>query len=107
MSSVEYHDILMYCLMITLFSIDEVYLVFRKACLNTSESTQFIIKSFQDSNKDMNLLEMSFFILLGGQRYLQRKNASVNFFTDPHEERLTLRPPNVIINGYGGENMHV
>src|SRR4051794_17446827 len=37
MSPVECHTILRYCLMIPLFIMDEVCLVFRKACLDTFE----------------------------------------------------------------------
>lgn len=99
--------ILMYYLIITLFSIDEVCLVCRKACLNTLESTQFIVENVQDSNTWHEFVRDVLFYIFRWAKVSTKKNAFVNFLTDPHERRLTFRPPNVLLNGYVGENMHV
>lgn len=46
MSSMEYHTIPRYRLIILLFFIDEVCPICRKVCLNTFENTRFIVGGF-------------------------------------------------------------
>jgi hypothetical protein len=51
----------------------------------TLESMFYIVESFPALNTGTILSQMSFFIFLGVQEYLQKKEAFVNFLTDPRE----------------------
>jgi hypothetical protein len=67
---------------------------------------QYIVESLQTSNTGMTLSEMSFFILFRRARISVKKEAPVNFLTNPQEGRTTLRPTDVMVYGWVG-GMHV
>nr|GFA14378.1 putative reverse transcriptase domain-containing protein [Tanacetum cinerariifolium] len=74
MSPVKYRTILKYRFMIPLFSVDTICLVCRKACLDS----------------------------FGRAGISAKKEAHVNFLTDPSDRRSTLRPADVLIFGWVG-----
>ena len=72
------------------------------------ETTQYIVESFLASNTGTTMFEMSFFMFLRVQEYLQKKEAPLNFLTDPREGRSTLRPADVMVYGWvGGKHARV
>ncbi|MCI37956.1 auxilin-like protein, partial [Trifolium medium] len=58
---------------------------------------QFVVESFQASNTDMTLFEMSFFNVLKCTGVSVKKEAPVNFLTGPLKGRSTLRSTDVLV----------
>lgn len=102
MSPVEYHTILRYRLMIPLFPNDVVCPVCRNVCLNTfrehvvhcNELLGF--KYIHDFVRDVP------FDIFRRARISVKKEASVNFLTNPLDRRSTLRPADVMVYRWVG-----
>ncbi|KAK2380247.1 hypothetical protein QL285_067961 [Trifolium repens] len=65
-------------------------------------SMQFIVESFRASNTDITLFVMSFFDVFKRARVSVKKEAPVNFLTDPLEGRSTLRSADILVYGWVG-----
>ncbi|GJS95013.1 hypothetical protein Tco_0801981 [Tanacetum coccineum] len=83
MSPVEYRTILKYRLMIPLFLVDAICPVCRKACLD----------SFGEHAVHCKELRAEISV---------KKEAPVNFLTDPSDGRSTLRPADILVFGWVG-----
>ena len=95
MSPVEYHIILRYRLMIPLFSIDEVCHVCHKACLVHCKE----LPGFKYRHGFVRDVLFDIFRWAG---ISVKKEAPVNFLTDPLDRRSTLRPTDVMVYGWVG-----
>ncbi|GJV79786.1 hypothetical protein Tco_1515656 [Tanacetum coccineum] len=84
MSPVEYRTILKYRLMIPLFPVDAICPVCRKACLDSFGEHAVHCKELPGFKKD----------------------APVNFLTDPSDGRSTLRPVDILVSDELEGNMH-
>ena len=102
MSPVEYHTILRYPLMIPLFSIDEVCPVCRKACLDTFEEHAVHCQELSGFKHIHDFVRDLLFDIFRRARISVKKEAPVNFLTDPLERRSTLRPADVMVYGWVG-----
>ncbi|KAL4573077.1 hypothetical protein LXL04_019870 [Taraxacum kok-saghyz] len=87
MSPVEYRTIIKYRLLIPLFPVDELCPICRKACLNY----------FGEHAVDCK--DLPGFKRAG---ISTKKEAPVNFLTDPLEGRSTLRPADILVFGWIG-----
>jgi len=96
MSPVEYHTILRYRLMIPLFPIDEVCPVCRKACLNTFGEHTVHCKELPGFKYRYDFVRDVLFDIFRRAEVLVKKEASMNFLTDPLDRRSTLRPADVM-----------
>jgi hypothetical protein len=62
---------------------------------------QVIVGSFNVLNTCMTWLEICFFIYIFRRADISvKKEASVNFLTDPQEKRLIVHPMNVMVHGW-------
>ncbi|GJY85591.1 hypothetical protein Tco_0855163 [Tanacetum coccineum] len=98
---VEYHAILKYRLMISLFPVDAICPVCRKACLDFLGNMRFIVKSSQALSTDTIWL-WTFFDTCRRAGISAKKETPVNFLTNPSDERSTLRPTDVLVFGWVG-----
>jgi hypothetical protein len=89
MSPVEYRNILRYRLMIPLFPIDEVCHVCRKVCLDTFGEHDKELPGFKYRHDFVRDVLFDIFRRVGVS---VKKEAPVNFLTDPLDRRSTLRP---------------
>ncbi|KAL6545127.1 hypothetical protein OROHE_009792 [Orobanche hederae] len=99
-SPVEYRTILRYRLMIPLFPIDEVCPVCRKACLDTFGEHAVHCRELPGFKYRNDLVRDVLFDIFRRARVSVKKEAPVNFLTDPHEGRSTLRPADVLVYGW-------
>jgi len=101
MSPVGYRTILRYRLMIPLFSIDEVCPVCRKACLNTFGEHVVHCKELFGFKFRHDFVRDLLFDIIRRVGVSVKKEAPMNFLTDPLERRstLTLRPADVMVYG--------
>ncbi|KAF5790327.1 hypothetical protein HanXRQr2_Chr09g0381871 [Helianthus annuus] len=83
MSAVEYRTILKYRLMIPMYPEDETCPICRKACMDKYGEHAVHCKE------------------LPGAGISAKKEAPVNFLTDPTEGRSTLRPADLLVFGWG------
>jgi len=102
MSPVEYHTILTYRFMIPLFPIDEVCPVCRKACLDTFGEHVVHCKELPSFKCKHDLVRDVIFDIFRRAGISMKKEAPVNFLTDPLDRRSTLRPANVMVYGWVG-----
>jgi len=102
MSPVEYRIILRYRLMIPLFPIDEVCSVCRKVCLDTFEEHAIHCKEFPDFKYRHDFVRDVLFDIFRRAGVSMKKEALVNFLTDPLDRRSTLRPADVMVYGWVG-----
>jgi len=102
MSPVEYHTILIYRLMIPLFSIDEVCPVCRKACLDTFWEHVVHCKELPDFKYRHDFVRDVLFDIFRREGVSVKKEAPVNFLTGPLERRSILRPADVMVYGWVG-----
>ncbi|KAK2439585.1 hypothetical protein QL285_024234 [Trifolium repens] len=72
-----------------------------KHALTLLGSMQLIVGSFQVSNIGMTVRDVLFDIFRRAGIYV-KKEAPVNFLTDPQEGRSTLRPADVLVYGWVG-----
>ncbi|KAL6550175.1 hypothetical protein OROMI_020663 [Orobanche minor] len=95
MSPVEYRTILRYCLMIPLFPIDEV-------CLDTFGEHAVHCRELPGFKYRHDLVRDVLADIFRRAGVSVKKEAPVNFLTDPHEGRSTLRPADVLVYGWEG-----
>ncbi|KAL7583650.1 hypothetical protein Lser_V15G44359 [Lactuca serriola] len=102
MSLVEYRTILKYQLMIPIFLADEIYLVCCNACLDSfGEHAVHCIELIEFKYKH-NMVKDVLFDIFKRSGVFAKKEASVNFLTDPVEGKSTLGPTDVLIFGWVG-----
>jgi len=102
MSLVEYHTILRHRLMIPLYSIDEVYLVCRKVCLNTFGEHVVHCKEFPGFKHMHDFTMDVLFDIFRQTEVLVKKEPPMNFLTNPLDKRSTLRHADDVMYGWLG-----
>ncbi|KAL7597205.1 hypothetical protein Lser_V15G29104 [Lactuca serriola] len=102
MSPVEYRVILKYRLMIPLFPADETCHVCRKACLDFFGEHAIYCKELPGFKYLHDLVRDVLFDIFRRAGVSAKKEAPVNFLTDPLEGRSTLRPADVLVFGCVG-----
>ncbi|GJW22081.1 hypothetical protein Tco_0032703 [Tanacetum coccineum] len=99
MSPVEYHTILKYRLMILLFLIDAICPVCRKACLDSFWEHAVHCKEISVVKYRHDMVNDVLFDICRRVGISTKKEAPVNFLTDPSDGRSTLRPADVLVFG--------
>nr|GFA98605.1 auxilin-like protein [Tanacetum cinerariifolium] len=89
MSPVEYLTILKYCLMILLFLVDVICHVCCKACLDSFREHVVHLPGFKYRH---DMVRDVLFDICKRVRISAKKEAPVNFLTDPSDGRSPLRP---------------
>ncbi|KAJ0770727.1 putative reverse transcriptase domain, exostosin [Helianthus annuus] len=102
MSPVEYRTILKYRLMIPLFPVDEVCPVCHKACLDSFGEHAVHCKELPRFKYRHDLVRDVLFDIFRCADISAKKEAPVNFLTDPLEGRSTLRPADILVFGWVG-----
>ncbi|KAK2442574.1 hypothetical protein QL285_013758 [Trifolium repens] len=102
MSPVEYRTILRYRLMIPLFPIDEVCPVCCKACLDQFGEHAVHCKELPGFKYRHDFVKDVLYDIFQRAGVSVKKEASVNFLTDPQEGISTLRPADVLVYGWIG-----
>nr|GEY49513.1 putative reverse transcriptase domain-containing protein [Tanacetum cinerariifolium] len=102
MSPMKYHTILKYRLMISLFPIDAICPVCRKACLDSFEEHAVHCKELPGFNYRHNMVRDVLFDICRRAGISAKKEAPVNFSTDPSDGRSTLRQADVLVFGWVG-----
>jgi len=100
MSPVEYRTILRYRLMIPLFPIDEVCPVCRKACLDIFGEHAVHCKELPGFKYKHDFVRDVLFDIFKRAEISVKKEAPVNFLTDPLDRRSTLRHADVMVYGW-------
>nr|GEW51536.1 auxilin-like protein [Tanacetum cinerariifolium] len=108
MSPVEYHTTLKYCLMIQLFLVDAICPVCRKACLDSFGEHVVHCKELSGFKYRHDMVRNILFDICRRAGIFTKKEAPVNFLTDPSDRRSTLRPADVLVFGWiGGKHVCV
>ncbi|GKB81617.1 hypothetical protein Tco_0948512 [Tanacetum coccineum] len=102
MSPVEYHTILNYRLIISLFPVDAICRVCRKACLDSFGEHAVHCKELPGFKYRHNMVRDVLFDICRRAGISTKKEAPMNFLTDPSDGRSTLRPVDVLIFGWVG-----
>ncbi|GJT54579.1 hypothetical protein Tco_0989633 [Tanacetum coccineum] len=102
MSPVEYRTILKYRLMIPLFPVDAICPVCRKACLDSFGEHAVHCKELMGFKYRHDMVRDVLFDICRRARISAKKEAPVNFLTDPSDGRSTLRPADVLVFGWVG-----
>nr|GEV09763.1 putative reverse transcriptase domain-containing protein [Tanacetum cinerariifolium] len=102
MSLVEYRTILKYRLMISLFSIDAICPVWRRACLDSFGEHAVHCKELSGFKHRHDMVRDVFFDICRHAGISAKKEALVNFLTDPSDGRSTLRSADVLVFGWVG-----
>jgi len=102
MSPIEYRAILKYRLMIPLFPMDEPCPVCRKVCLDKFGEHAVHCKELPGFKYRHDLVRDVLFDVLRRAGISAKKEAPVNFLTDPAEGRSSLRPADVLVFGWAG-----
>ncbi|PNY15245.1 auxilin-like protein [Trifolium pratense] len=102
MSPIEYRTILRYRIMIPIFPIDEVCPVCRKACLDQFGEHAVHCKELPGFKYRHDFVRDVLCDIFKRVGVSVKKEAHVNFLTDPQEGRLTLRPIDVLVYGWIG-----
>ncbi|GKB17840.1 hypothetical protein Tco_0851763 [Tanacetum coccineum] len=92
MSLVEYRTILRYRLMIPLFRVDAICPVCRKACLDSFGEHVVHCKELPGFKYRHDMVRDILFDICRRAGISAKKEAPVNFLTDPSDGRSTLRP---------------
>ncbi|PNX96876.1 auxilin-like protein [Trifolium pratense] len=100
MSPVEYRTILKYCLMIPLFPADELCHVCRKACMDRFGEHAVHCRELTGFKYRHDFVRDVLFYVFKRARLFVKKEALVNFLTDPLEGRSTLRSTDVLVYGW-------
>ncbi|KAL6574097.1 hypothetical protein OROHE_001639 [Orobanche hederae] len=100
MSLVEYRTILKYRLMIPLFPVDEVCPVCRNACLDSYGEHDVHCRELPGFKYRHDMVRDVLADVFTRSGVSIKKEAPVNFLTDPAEGRSTLRPADVLISGW-------
>ncbi|GKA41099.1 hypothetical protein Tco_0733692 [Tanacetum coccineum] len=96
MSPVEYRIILKYHLMISLFPVDAIC---RKACLDSFGEHAIHCKELPGFKYRHDMVRDVLFYICRRAGISAKKEAPVNFLTDPSDGRSTLRPADVLVFG--------
>nr|GEV32545.1 putative reverse transcriptase domain-containing protein [Tanacetum cinerariifolium] len=108
MSPVEYCTILKYRFMIPLFPVDTICSVCHKACLDSFGELAIHCKELSGFKYRHDLVRDVLSDICRHAGISIKKEAPVNFLTDPSDERSTLRPADVLAFGWvGGKYMCV
>ncbi|GJV27057.1 hypothetical protein Tco_1383505 [Tanacetum coccineum] len=102
MSPVEYRTILKYRLMILLFPVDAIFPVCRKACLDSFGEHAVHCKELPGFKYRHDMVRDVLFDICRRAEISAKKEAPVNFLTDPSDGRSTLRPADVLVFGWVG-----
>ncbi|GJS07801.1 hypothetical protein Tco_0364597 [Tanacetum coccineum] len=102
MSALEYRTILKYRLMIPLFPVDEPCPVCRKVCLDSFGEHAVHCKELPGFKYRHDLVRDVLYDVLKRAGISSRKEAPVNFLTDPLEGRSTFRPADILVFGWAG-----
>ena len=102
MSPVEYRTILKYRLMIPLYPVDAIYPVCRKACLDSFEEHVVHCKELSGFKYQHDTVRDVLFDICRRAGISAKKEAPVNFLTDPSYGISTLRPADVLVFGWVG-----
>ncbi|KAJ0797665.1 putative exostosin [Helianthus annuus] len=102
MSPVEYHTILKYRLMIPLFPVDKVCPVCHKVCLDSFGEHAVHCREIPGFKYRHDLVRDVLFDIFRCAGISAKKEAPVNFLTDPLEGRSTLRPADILVFGWVG-----
>nr|GEU73243.1 putative reverse transcriptase domain-containing protein [Tanacetum cinerariifolium] len=97
MSSVEYRTILKYRLMIPLFLVDAICPIYRKACLDSFGQHAIYCKELSGFKYRHDMVRDVLFDKCRHAKISTKKEAPVNFLTDPSDGRSTLRPADVLV----------
>ncbi|GJU89220.1 putative reverse transcriptase domain-containing protein [Tanacetum coccineum] len=100
MSPVEYITILKYRLMIPLFLVDAIRPVCRKACLDSFGEHAVHCKELPGFKYRHDMVRDVLFDICRHAVISVKKEAPVNFLTDPSDGRSTLRPADVLVFGW-------
>ncbi|KAJ0624913.1 hypothetical protein HanIR_Chr01g0048171 [Helianthus annuus] len=106
-SSVEYHTILKYRLMIPLFPVDEVCPICHKVCFDSFGELAVHCRELTGFKYWHNLVRDVLFDIFRGDGISAKKEAPVNFLTGPLEGRSTLRLADILVIGWVGGKIHV
>ncbi|KAI3721949.1 hypothetical protein L2E82_32969 [Cichorium intybus] len=102
MSPVEYRAILRYRLMIPLFPVDEICPVCRKACLDSFGDHAVHCRELPGFKYRHDMVRDVLFDVCRRAGISVRKEAPVNFLTDPSDGRSSLRPADILVFGWSG-----
>ncbi|KAI3822031.1 hypothetical protein L1987_09612 [Smallanthus sonchifolius] len=102
MSPVEYRAILKYRLMVPLFPVDDPCPVCRKACLDSFGEHAVHCRELPGFKYRHDLVRDVLFDVLKRAGISAKKEAPVNFLTDPLDGRSTLRPADILVFGWEG-----
>ncbi|GJX60343.1 hypothetical protein Tco_0291733 [Tanacetum coccineum] len=102
MSPVEYRNILKYRLMIQLFFVDAICPVCRKACLDSLGEHVVHYKELLGFKYRHDMVRDILFYICRRPGISAKKEAPVNFLTNPSDGRSTLRPVDVLVFGWVG-----
>ncbi|GKB32178.1 hypothetical protein Tco_0871579 [Tanacetum coccineum] len=101
-SALEYRTIFKYRLMIPLFPIDEPCPVCRKVCLDSFGEHAVHCKELPGFKYRHDLVRDVLYDVLKRAGISSKKEAPVNFLTDPLEGRSTVRPADILVFGWAG-----
>ncbi|GJT78541.1 hypothetical protein Tco_1045266 [Tanacetum coccineum] len=100
MSPMEYRTILKYRLMIPLFLVDAICPVCRKACLDSFGKHVVHCKELPGFKYRHDMVRDVLLDICRHTEISVKKEAPVNFLTDPSDGRSTLRPADVLVFGW-------
>ncbi|GJW79180.1 putative reverse transcriptase domain-containing protein [Tanacetum coccineum] len=100
MSPVKYLTILKYRVMIPLFLVDVICPVCRKACLDSFWEHAIHCKELSGFKYRHDMVRDVLFDICRRAGISAKKEAPVNFLTDPSDGRSTLRPADVLVFGW-------
>lgn len=103
MSSVEYHTILRYRLMIPLIFIDEVCPIYCKTYLDIFGEHTIYCKEFPNFKYRYDFVRDALFDLFRRAEIYVKTTMLMNYLTDPQEGISTLKPTNVLMYNLVGE----
>ncbi|KAL8245689.1 hypothetical protein R6Q59_006905 [Mikania micrantha] len=103
----EYRSILKYRLMIPMYPEDETCPICRKACMDKYGEHAVHCKELPGFKYRHDWKRDVLWDILRRAGIFAKKEALVNFLTDPMEGRSTLRPADLLIFGWAGGNMLV
>ncbi|KAJ0714665.1 putative exostosin [Helianthus annuus] len=102
MSAVEYRAILKYRLMIPMYLEDEICPICRKACMDKYGEHAIHCKELPGFKYRHDWVRDVLGDILRRAGISAKKEAPVNFLTDPMEGRSTLRPADLLVFGWAG-----
>ncbi|KAF5787738.1 putative exostosin [Helianthus annuus] len=100
MSAIEYRAIVKYRLMIPMYPEDETCPICRKACMDKYGEHAVHCKELPGFKYRHDWVRDVLWDILRRSGISDKKEAPVNFLTDPMEGRSTLRPANMLVFGW-------